>query len=471
MLENLFPLIKHKINKIIILLLVFIIFASPRPIYAQSDEQVYIVQPGDTLNVIALRFGISSDDIINANQIEDPNLLSEGMRLVIPGLKIGPGILSTETVPLGTSFQTLSRQYQVPQDLLAQINRLTTPSEFFAGSNIIIPIDAANVLPQNRFNLPDNTTFLEFTLAQNVNPWTINLVNGINFDTNSIPGETLFTFETNENPTSAYVSQFIKSIEIDALPLVQGNTEIIKITTTEPIQFSGQLAGKPLSFFSETENSYYAIQGIHAMADTGLADFNLVGVTSSGSTVRFNQLVLLQSGFYPSDPSLGVDPATIDSAITKPEDDLVLSYTSQITPIKYWNGPFQLPVDEPYCIKSYFGNRRDYNNGALLSFHGGVDFGVCATLNIYSPADGTVVFSGPLTVRGNATIIDHGQGIFSGIWHQAESYAQAGDQVKQGDLIGIIGATGRVTGPHLHWEIWANGVQINPLPWLENSYP
>jgi murein DD-endopeptidase MepM/ murein hydrolase activator NlpD len=82
-----------------------------------------------------------------------------------------------------------------------------------------------------------------------------------------------------------------------------------------------------------------------------------------------------------------------------------------------------------------------------------------------------VVFSEKLTVRGNATIIDHGQGIYSGFWHQEESYVSVGDLVVAGQLIGKIGGTGRVTGPHLHWEIWVNGIQVDPLDWLDTLIP
>jgi murein DD-endopeptidase MepM/ murein hydrolase activator NlpD len=74
-------------------------------------------------------------------------------------------------------------------------------------------------------------------------------------------------------------------------------------------------------------------------------------------------------------------------------------------------------------------------------------------------------------VRGNATFIDHGQGIFTGYFHQSAIQVNVGDYVEKGQLIGQIGSTGRVTGPHLHWEIWANGVQVNPIDWVLNAYP
>jgi len=101
-----------------------------------------------------------------------------------------------------------------------------------------------------------------------------------------------------------------------------------------------------------------------------------------------------------------------------------------------------------------------------------MDFSVCANnLNIYAPAAGKVVFAGPLDVRGNAVILDHGHGVYSGYWHQSEMAVSVGDFLSPGQLIGIIGSTGRSTGPHLHWEIWVNGVQVNPYDWLVNSYP
>lgn len=92
-------------------------------------------------------------------------------------------------------------------------------------------------------------------------------------------------------------------------------------------------------------------------------------------------------------------------------------------------------------------------------------------MNIYAPAPGVVVFAGPLTVRGNATIIDHGWGIYTGIYHQAEIKVKTGDIVEAGQLIGLIGATGRVTGPHLHWDLFVNGVQVQPLDWLDRPFP
>ena len=92
-------------------------------------------------------------------------------------------------------------------------------------------------------------------------------------------------------------------------------------------------------------------------------------------------------------------------------------------------------------------------------------------MNILAPAAGTVVFAGPMTVRGNATMMDHGWGVYTGYLHQSEILVKVGDKVTPGQVIGLVGGTGRVTGPHLHWEVWVGGVQVDPLEWLETVFP
>jgi murein DD-endopeptidase MepM/ murein hydrolase activator NlpD len=182
-------------------------------------------------------------------------------------------------------------------------------------------------------------------------------------------------------------------------------------------------------------------------------------------------MVLVRAGGFVQDPPLSVAPETLDPANTKPEEDQVKQLTTPATPNRAWSGFFRVPVDEPVCIKSWYGNRRSYNGSDFTYFHTGVDYGVCANLNVYAPAPGVVIFAGPLTVRGNSVIIDHGWGVYSGFYHHAELKVNIGDRVEAGTLIGLIGGTGRVTGPHLHWDLFVNGVQVQPLDWLETAYP
>jgi murein DD-endopeptidase MepM/ murein hydrolase activator NlpD len=142
---------------------------------------------------------------------------------------------------------------------------------------------------------------------------------------------------------------------------------------------------------------------------------------------------------------------------------------SGFTAQRYFDGLMGLPSSGP--ITSQFGTRRDYNNGALRTFHSGTDFGGGPGTPVVAPAAGVVVLAETLPVRGNATIIDHGWGVYTGYWHQMEIDVTVGQVVTPGQIIGTIGSSGRVTGPHLHWEMWVGGVQVDPLQWVRQSFP
>ena len=88
----------------------------------------------------------------------------------------------------------------------------------------------------------------------------------------------------------------------------------------------------------------------------------------------------------------------------------------------------------------------------------------------YAAANGTVVFAGELAVRGNAVIISHGWGVYTGYAHLSEIDVAVGDYVEAGRKIGMVGATGRVSGPHLHFEVYVGGVPVDPSDWLSNKY-
>jgi murein DD-endopeptidase MepM/ murein hydrolase activator NlpD len=143
------------------------------------------------------------------------------------------------------------------------------------------------------------------------------------------------------------------------------------------------------------------------------------------------------------------------------------------SPERLWQGSFQSPVPNEFenCWTSLFGTRRSYNGSPYNYFHTGLDLCGGVGTEIFAPATGKVVFAGPLTVRGNATVIDHGWGIYTAYDHQSEVFVTPGEYVAPAQVIGLGGATGRVTGPHLHWEVWVGGVQVDPIDWLQKSFP
>lgn len=465
----------RQIRKIVAFSLIVVLALSTNSVYAQDSAPsgpTYTIQSGDTLNVIAVKFGVSVDDIIKANNITNPNILSAGQQIIIPGLEGVTGNLTAEDIPLGANLANLSVQYQFPMDMLIKLNKVTSPREVYAGSSLILPVSDKITLNGVQ-TVKTGGALLETAASIGQSPWVLALQNNLSQTWMALPSQPVFYSQAQTTNTAAVRSTvpYLTGLQFNELPIVQGHTIEITATGDPGLQITGKLVDKTLHFFPQTDGRYIALQGVNAMAVTGLSPFELSITRSDGTNYQFSQPVYVQSGFYPEDPPLSVAPETIDPAYTKPEDDAIRQIISPVSPTKLWNGLFRDPVDEPVCTKSIFGVRRTYNGGQFTSYHGGLDYGVCANLNIYAPAAGTVVFAGPLTAMGNATFIDHGQGIFTGYGHQAEIKVKVGDHVEPGQLIGIIGATGRVTGPHLHFEVWVNGNKVNPVQWLEKTYP
>jgi len=130
------------------------------------------------------------------------------------------------------------------------------------------------------------------------------------------------------------------------------------------------------------------------------------------------------------------------------------------TPQRLWEGPFLRPVTEP--ANSAFGSRSVFN-GQMRTPHSGADFLSPAGTPVHAPAAGRVVIAAPLYYSGNTVVIDHGLGLYSLFAHFSAIAVHEGDLVTAGDVLGRVGATGRVTGPHLHWAIRVGGARVDPL--------
>lgn len=113
-------------------------------------------------------------------------------------------------------------------------------------------------------------------------------------------------------------------------------------------------------------------------------------------------------------------------------------------------------------LSSPFGLRRIYNNQARIRRHTGLDIAAPVGTDIKAPAAGSVIRTGNYFFTGNTVFIDHGQGLVTMYCHLSEINVQAGQQLQQGQLIGKVGMTGRVSGPHLHWVVTLNNTKVEP---------
>ena len=456
-----------------LILALFLPFVGVSAQDADTGGPVYIVQPGDSLWVIAQKFGVSLEALVSRNGISDPSQLSIGARLVIPGLDGLSGVLVTESVSFGENLTSLSQQYNISVDLLARLNHFTSPLEAYAGSNLIVPASEDNLpkLTSGRVMQPVGLSFLEIAIKNRTSPWAILNLNQMMGSWAAIPGMILQLPVDGASGPGGFPN-LINAIVLNQ-PVIQGQTLYLSVQSEVDLSLQGSILEQDLVFFPDSNQQWIALAGIHAMSEPGLYPLEVYGILPDGTSFGFSQLVYVWDGGYPYDPVLVVDSETIDQANTQPEDEQWRSMTSAITQERYWEGEFLVPVPEylSECYPSQFGHRRSYNGSAYAYFHTGLDFCGQTGVDIYAAAPGSVVFAGPLTVRGNATIIDHGWGVYTAYAHQSQILVNPGDWVDAGQLIGKVGSTGRVTGPHLHWEVIVQGVQVNPLQWIEQKIP
>jgi murein DD-endopeptidase MepM/ murein hydrolase activator NlpD len=299
---------------------------------------------------------------------------------------------------------------------------------------------------------------LELAVLQDENPWSLTFGDGS-------PGTSL------EVGLSGLPEE-IEKVNIDPLQMIQGGTTVIRVYAPPNVTIRGSLADRKLNFFPQ-DYGYVALQGIYALTSPGLYPLTLEGELPGGESFAFSQSVLFQDAEFPSDPTLKVNPATVDPAVTEPEKQLWESLGTGVSPEKMWRGSFTSPVPKELanCWTSFFGTRRSYNGGPYDSFHSGLDFCGQVDTELYAVAPGKVVYTNTLIVRGGVVVVDHGWGVYTAYDHLSEILVQPDDVVQPGQVIGLGGATGRTTGPHLHWEVWVGGVQVNPVDWLTRSFP
>jgi len=436
---------------------------------AQEGERgpIYVVQEGDTLIAIASRFGTTVAALVEANGIADPSSIQPGMELVIPGFEGVNGVLTFHEVAFGESAAALAMAYRLPLTSFEKLNRLVIPGRLYVGQAAIVPepVSGGPAHARTEF-LKEGQGLLESAVLWDTSPW---LLSGDSASLWKLAGEPAYIVGGEALPRDLPAG--LEQVTLDPLPLMQGRTAVVHAVAVPGTTVGGELAGHALNLILEDSESgtWAGLQGIHALQTTGLVDFEL-RLQAEGVERSFLQPVRVIDGGYTRE-TLQVPAETIDPANTVPEDAQIAGIVSAVTTERRWFYLFQFPASYFETFPSRFGTRRSYNGSAYSYYHTGLDLYGNPKTPVLAPAPGRVVFAGPLAVRGNATYIDHGWGVYTGYLHQSEILVKPGDRVETGDTIGMVGATGRVTGAHLHWEIWVGGVPVDPLEWTERVMP
>lgn len=393
-----------------------ITFAGSR-VYAQGDVGSYTVQSGDSLFAIAQRFGVTVESLAALNQLQDPSLISVGQVLLIPGAAgtIASVATSATQAGPGDTLQSIALQHGLAPDLLTTLNGISLTTRLFPGQPVLLPLATAA------------DARLHFGAVRSITA-----------------------------PDT----------------LEQGRTGRLEVRTLRPLTLTATWNERALVFTQELNDSLqqFALLPVHALQEPAPYPLAITYTAANGLPLIHHQLINVAAGDYASQQiTLADDKGELLAPATSEAELLKLSAIwSQASSTLWWTGIFTRPIGLQYETTSPFGTRRNYVGGAYAtkSYHSGQDFGAPEGVPILAPAAGIVALAEPLQVRGNAVLIDHGRGIFTGYWHLSEIKVTAGQLVTVGDVIGLVGTTGLSTGTHLHWELRIYGIAVDPMQFL-----
>ena len=250
--------------------------------------------------------------------------------------------------------------------------------------------------------------------------------------------------------------------------LVQGRTGVVRVTTSRPSHLTGSIGERVLGFATSDGLEHIGYLGVHALAEPGVQALTVIARADDGAEVTLVTTLQVLAGEYESE-TLTFSPQVSEllaPEILQAEEARMAELFAIFTPAILWQGSFKWPLEG--AVTSAFGTRRDYA-GRFVSYHAGIDLRGVEGTPVYAPADGIVILAEPLQVRGNVVLIDHGDGVISGLFHLSQIDVQAGQAVTAGELVGLVGATGLVTGSHLHWELRVGGIAVEPREWVEST--
>jgi len=258
------------------------------------------------------------------------------------------------------------------------------------------------------------------------------------------------------------------TLRLSAPESSQGSLLLIEVKSAKPLaEVQGDWDGRTVSFWRESasETQRKGLLAVDLEKAPGEYDLKVTGQTASGEKISCSARVAVRKGSFATEKlQVGkqfVEPSPEQIKRADEERQKLRDIFDHVTPERLWDGKFRLPLDGA-TTGSNFGRRRILN-GNPGSPHGGVDLPGATGTPVHATQRGRVVLAEELFFAGNTVVVDHGQGIYTLYGHLSEIDVKVGDDLEAGSVLGKVGATGRVTGPHLHWGLAVERARVNPL--------
>jgi murein DD-endopeptidase MepM/ murein hydrolase activator NlpD len=261
-------------------------------------------------------------------------------------------------------------------------------------------------------------------------------------------------------------------LRVSASTANQGNLLLVEVRSPKPLsEVAGKWTDKDVPFWQadavapKGATVWHALLGVDLEQASGEYKLIISQKVAGGEAASCSATIAVRAGKFATE-RLKVAPNFVEpnpEQLAKAQEDRtkLREIYATVTPEKLWTGRFRVPLDG---VKTggNFGKRRVLN-GKVNSPHTGVDFPAPTGTPVYAAQRGRVVLAEPLYFSGNTVLVDHGWGVYTLYGHFSEIDVKPGDLVETGAVIGKVGATGRVTGPHLHWGLTVNRARVNAL--------
>jgi len=466
---------------------------------------VHVVQRGENLFRIALAYDLFAEDIAEANGITDSDSIAVGQRLIIP-LAIKPQPRVVHFVSSGESLASIASAYDMSVAALMSLNSLTAANHIYVGQELTIvagqeaasesgepigqnPRPPATAAPSpgishtfSRHGQParafvhtvkSGETLSEIGLRYNQTIDALARANNMADPGLLSVGQRLTVPGILLPQLTTALPDSVVAFTIDPLVFEAGRSGRVELLTNRAVAITGHFLGRELRVIQREDGKRHNIlMGVPMFTKRNVYPLTLeLREYASESTAAVTIIANVQviSGGYGRQTIKIADSELLAPATEEEEISLLARLTSGFGPERLWIDSLSLPAAAP--INAVFGTLRSYNGSPFNRYHGGVDFAGAPGTSILAAADGRVVMVDRLRIRGNTTLIDHGWGLFTLYAHQDDTLVDLGADVALGQVIGTIGSTGRSTGPHLHWELWLNGVNVDPMQWVRETFP
>lgn len=448
---------KHQIRCVMCCLLAWLVAAQ-----ALAQEQVnaaltlHVVQRGENLFRIALQYDLFAEQVAQANGMLVTDGLLPGQRLLIP-----LGTADATSTPMPTTIAESIAAPTWSADNPTQVTAADAPHSFTRDGAMPEAYLHTVAAGETLFVIGLQYNLTVDTIAQANNMANPNLLRiGQQL---AVPGIELPSL-TRALPDD------VLAFTIDPLVFKEGQTARIELWTRDAMTVAGTFIEQDLQVITrEAGKRHNMLVGVPMFTPTAIYPLELLLADANGNTQLVSANIQVISGGYFRQSLTINDSELLAWEVEAAEVAQLAEIAATFKPERAWEGALRLPASAN--MNAYFGTLRSYNGSPFNRYHSGVDFAGAIGTSVRATAAGEVKMVERLQIRGNTVMLDHGWGVYSLYAHLNEALAQVGAQVAAGEVIGTIGSTGRSTGPHLHWEVWVNGVNVDPLQWVNEVFP